>query len=320
MRLPTDSLRQAGRSAASRAGAWLVLGLLWVLHWLPLWALAPLGRGLGRLLWWLAGARRRVAMRNLQACMPEWSATQHRQVLQEHFALLGRSLLERGLLWWASEARLRRLIHIEGDVHLAGRTPGPFMWIVPHFLGLEVVGTASQLFQTRWVTAFYQRQSNPVFDAAIRAGRLRFGRGTVHTRHDNALKLLRDLRKGLAFLNLPDMDFGLKDADFIPFFGIPAATLLAPARMARSLNMVVQPVVAELLPGGQGYRIRFYDAWTDFPGPDDDRAATRRLNAWIEDRIREQPAQYLWVHKRFKTRPPGLPPFYGRAAERGRPG
>ena len=291
-------------------GARATLGVLWLLHLLPLPVLALLGRGLGRLLHAAARSRRRVALRNVQRCLPELNARQQAALVREHFEWLGRSLLERGILWWASPARLQRLIQVDGDVGLAERTEGPFMWVVPHFLGLEAAGTASQLHQKRLVTAFYQRQTNPVFDKAIRRGRTRFGQGHVHTRHDNALKLLRDIRSGHVFFNLPDMDFGLKDGDFIEFFGIPAATLLAPARMARSLRMTVQPVTVRMLPGGQGYRVSFLPPWLDFPGQDTDHQAARRLNAWIENEIRQCPAQYLWVHKRFKTRPPGEPDFY----------
>ena len=105
------------------------------------------------------------------------------------------------------------------------------------------------------------------------------------------------------------MDFGERDAAFVPFFGVPAATLLAPSRMARALGMVVQPVLAEMLPGGQGYRVRFMPAWTDFP-TDDALADTARMNRWIEEEIRRNPAQYLWVHKRFKTRPAGETSLY----------
>jgi KDO2-lipid IV(A) lauroyltransferase len=143
----------------------------------------------------------------------------------------------------------------------------------------------------------------------MRSGRLRFGQGQVFSRGERALPLIRAVRQGHVFFNLPDMDFGERDAGFVPFFGVQAATLLAPARMARSLGMVVQPVVAELLPGGQGYKVRFLPPWTDFPG-DDDLAAARRMNAWIEDEVRRLPAQYLWVHRRFKTRPAGEPAVY----------
>lgn len=298
------------KALASRWGAYFTLGLLWVLHLLPLPVLAALGRMLGRLLHALAPARRRVAQRNVARCLPQWDEAARRRLVREHFEWLGRSLLERGLLWWGSPKRLQRLIRVEGEVDLAQRTPGAFMWVLPHFLGLEAAGAALQWAQRRPMTAFYQRQSNPVFDAAVRQGRLRFGQVVVHTRHDNALKLLRDVRQGRVFLNLPDMDFGLKDSAFVDFFGIPAATLLAPARMARSMGMTVQPVVPRMLPGGAGYVVSLPPAWVDFPGGDDDLQAARRLNAWIESQIQACPAQYLWVHKRFKTRPAGEPDFY----------
>ena len=143
----------------------------------------------------------------------------------------------------------------------------------------------------------------------MRAGRLRFDGGDIFPRSDRALPLVKAIKRGWAFFNLPDMDFGRKDAAFVPFFGIPAATLLAPSKMAKSLDMVVQPVVAETLPGGAGYRVRFLDAWTDWPS-DDPEADAARMNRWIEDEIRRNPAQYLWVHKRFKTRPDGEPRLY----------
>ncbi|MDT7837901.1 LpxL/LpxP family acyltransferase [Aquabacterium sp. OR-4] len=302
----------AGRSASAAAqwGARLLLGLLWLLHLLPLGVQAAIGRGLGRSLYALAGSRRRVALRNIALCQPQLDDAARERLAREHFQWLARSLLERGLLWYASHARLRRLIHVEGEVDWAERHPDtPVMWLVPHFVALDVAGVATQLFQRRQVGSIYQAQSNPVFDAAMRRGRLRFGLGQVFSRGERALPLIRAVRQGCVFFNLPDMDFGARDAGFVPFFGVPAATLLAPARMARSLRMVVQPVVAELLPGGQGYRVRFLAPWTDFPG-DDDLAAARRMNAWIEHEVLQQPAQYLWVHRRFKTRPPGEAPLY----------
>ena len=293
-------------------GDWLaraVLGLLWLLQRLPLRLQAALGRGLGRLLHALASGRRRVALRNVALCLPDWDEGRRRQLVREHFQWLARSLLERGLLWYTSPARLKALIQIEGDVGLAERIDKPVMWLVPHFVALDVAGVATQLFQGGKVASIYQAQSNAVFDQAMRNGRLRFGLAEIFARSERALPLVRAIKRGHAFFNLPDMDFGAKDAAFVPFFGVAAATLLAPARMARSLGMVVQPVVAEILPGGQGYRVRFLPPWDDFPG-DDDVAAASRMNRWIEDEIRHNPAQYLWVHKRFKTRPPGEAPLY----------
>jgi KDO2-lipid IV(A) lauroyltransferase len=248
-------------------------------------------------------------MRNLELCMPELGAAEREALVREHLGWLGRSLLERGLLWFAPPERLRGLIQVEGDIGLAERSDRPVMWLVPHFLGLDVAGAATQLFQKRWVSSIYQTQSNPVLDRAMRRGRLRFGVGEVHPRSDSAKPLFRAIKRGDAFFNLPDMDFGARDAAFVPFFGVPAATLLAPSRMARALGMVVQPVVSEMLPGGQGWRIRFLEPWTDFP-TDDAVADTARMNRWIEQEVRRLPEQYLWVHKRFKTRPEGEAGLY----------
>ena len=296
-------------SWASRMTAHAVLGLLRVLQGLPLGTQAAIGRGLGAVLHALAGSRRRVALRNIELCLPELGEPARQALVREHFGWLGRSLLERGLLWHAPAERLKQLIHVEGDVGLAERSDKPVMWLVPHFVALDVAGTATQLFQSKQVASIYQAQSNPVFDAAMRQGRLRWAQGQVFARSEKALPLVRAVRRGHAFFNLPDMDFGARDAAFVPFFGVSAATLLAPARMARSLGMVVQPVIAEMLPGGQGYRVRFLPPWDDFPG-DDDLAATERMNRWIETEIRRNPAQYLWVHRRFKTRPEGQPSLY----------
>jgi KDO2-lipid IV(A) lauroyltransferase len=291
-------------------GSRLLLALLWLVHWLPLPALAALGRGLGRMLYLLAGSRRKIALRNLELCFPQMPPEQRNELAREHFQWLGRSLLERGLLWYASAERLKRLIHVEGDPKLAERSERAVMWLVPHFMALDVAGVATLLYQNHPAGSIYQQQSDPVMDAAMRHGRLRFGdNAEIFPRSDSAKPLIRAIKKGHAFFNLPDMDFGERDAAFVPFFGVPAATLLAPSRMAYALNMRVQPVVAEILPGGQGYRVRFLEPWTHFPTADA-LADTAAMNRWIEDEIRRNPAQYLWVHKRFKTRPAGEAGLY----------
>lgn len=290
-------------------GTRVLLAALWLFHWLPLRVQALLGRALGRLGYAVAGRRRRIALRNLGLCLPALTAPQREALAREHFEWLGRSLLERGLLFYASPRRLRRLIHVEGDVKLAEHSPRPVMWLVPHFMALDVAGVAASLFQQRHAISIYQTQRNAVMDAAVRHGRVRFGRADIFPRDDSAKALVRAIRRGDAFFNLPDMDFGARDAAFVPFFGVPAATLLAPSRLARALDMVVQPVIAETLPGGAGYRVRFLPPWDDFPS-DDALADTAAMNRWIEAQIRLNPAQYLWVHKRFKTRPAGEASFY----------
>jgi KDO2-lipid IV(A) lauroyltransferase len=292
-----------------KAGARALLALVWCLHFLPLGWQARLGRGLGVLLHTFGRQRREVARTNLALCLPDWPLQRRHALVAEHFKLLGRSIVERALLWHASPARLKRLIQVEGDVGFAERHPGAVMWLAPHFLALEVAGAAVQLYQQRDVVDVYTPQSNPVFDAALLRGRSRLGNALFLKRADGARPLVRAIRGGRVFFNAPDMDFGLRDAAFVPFFGQPAATLLAPSRLARTLQMVVQPLVAEMLPGGQGYRVHFLPPWTDFPS-DDPALDAARMNSFIEAQVRALPAQYFWVHKRFKTRPPGQSPVY----------
>ena len=287
----------------------LLLALLWLFQWLPLTVQAALGTGLGTLLHGFASARRRIAERNVELCFPHLGASERAALVREHFRWLGRSLLERGLLLYAPRERLRRLIHVEGDVTLAERSDRPVMWLAPHFMGLDVAGAAILLFQKRKGISIYQAQSDPVMDAALRRGRLRLGNAEIFARDHAAKALVRAIRKGDGFFNLPDMDFGERDAAFVPFFGVPAATLLAPSRLARMLDMIVQPVIAEILPGGRGYRVTFEEPLAGFP-TDDALADTAALNRWIESEIAKRPAQYLWVHKRFKTRPAGEPSLY----------
>jgi Kdo2-lipid IVA lauroyltransferase/acyltransferase len=290
-------------------GARLAIALLWLVHWLPAGWQSALGTAVGALAWRFAGRRRRVALRNLALCLPELDTAACERLAREHFRWLGRSLVERGLLWFAPRERLMKLIEVEGDVRFAERSTAPVMWLVPHFMALEAAATTVQLFQSRRGATIYQRQSNAVFDAALRAGRERFGDSVLFARQDSAKPLIRAIRdQGLGFFNLPDMDFGRKDSEFVPFFGVPAATIVAPARMAKLLGMVVQPVVAEMREGG-GWRVVFHPPWQGWPS-DDAIADTRAMNAWIEAEVRRHPAQYLWVHKRFKTRPRGEPPLY----------
>ena len=292
-----------------RLGARAAIALLWLLHWLPLPLLAALGRALGALLWRLAGSRRRIALRNLELCFPEQHAAEREQLAREHFGWMGRSILERGLLWFASRERLLRLMSFEGDIHQAERSEQPVMWLLPHFAGLDWAAPALMLGQARPGVDVYQRQSNAVFDAALMRGRGRFGTSAFVDRHDGIRPVIKLIRQGYGFVNAPDMDFGRDNSAFVPFFGVPACTLLAPAKMAASLRMTVLPLIVLMKPGGQGYRVLAPPPLEGFPSGDA-LADTERLNRWLEARIRECPAQYLWVHKRFKTRPEGEQALY----------
>lgn len=288
----------------------LLLGLMWLLHWLPLPLLGRLGEAVGALLFVLLRARRHITLTNLRLCLPDLSEAERKAIARQHFQAYARSVLERGILWWGSQARLRKLIRVLPQVPLDAIAARPTILLCPHFVGLDVAGVAVMLESS--LCSIYTPQRNRAFDAALRRGRSRFRPVQLFSRSEGIKPILRAMRRHIPFFMLPDMDFGTQDAEFVPFFGIPAATLTAPARIAGMTGAQVIPVVATYLPHYQGWQVTFYPAIENFPG-DDLTAATRAMNAFIEQRILEAPAEYFWTHKRFKTRPPGIPSVYVQA-------
>jgi KDO2-lipid IV(A) lauroyltransferase len=284
----------------------LLILFMWLLHWLPLPLLGRFGEAVGSLMYVLIPKRRKIALTNLRLCLPELSEKERRAIAHKHFQDYARSIFERSLLWWAPIPRLRRLIHIEPAVPQAEMESGPTILLCPHFVCLDVAGVAARVIP---VSTIYAPQKNKLFDALLRRGRERFGPVRLITRREGIKPILRALRDGLPYFMLPDMDFGEKDADFVPFFGVPAATLTALPRLAATTGAKVIPVIATFLPNYKGWRVVFYPKWENYPG-DDMLEATRRMNAFIEERVREAPAEYFWTHKRFKTRPPGEPSLY----------
>lgn len=284
--------------------------LMWLLHWLPLPILGRLGAALGFLLYFIMKPRRHITLTNLRLCFPDKSEAERAIIARRHFQAYARSVLERGVLWWASEARLKRLIRIEPQVPLATIKSGPTILLCPHFVCLEIPGIALVLNSDLSVCTIYARQQNAIIDQALLKGRSRFRPVTLLSREKGVKPIIRAMRAGLPFIMLPDMDFGLRDAEFVPFFGIPAATLTATARIAAATQANVIPVITTFLPDYQGWKTTFYPAWDNYPG-DDIGLATRRMNAFIEQRVLEAPAEYFWAHKRFKTRPAGTPDVYG---------
>jgi len=288
----------------------LLLGLMWLLHWLPLPILGRFGKLVGSLLFLLLRKRRRIALINLRLAMPELSEADRVQLARQHFQAYSRSVWERAILWWAPEARLRRLIQVEPKVPLAQIQAGPTILLCPHFVCLDVAGVAVMLEST--LCSIYVQQKNKAFDEVLRQGRSRFRPVQLFSRKEGVKPIIRAMREKLPYFMLPDMDFGAKDAEFVPFFGVPAATLTAPGRIASATGAAVIPVVATFLPGYRGWKVTFYPAWENFPG-DDMVASARHMNAFIEDRVREAPAEYFWTHKRYKTRPEGEPSPYAKA-------
>ena len=285
----------------------VALALVWLLRLLPLQWLAPVGHGLGFLLYLLGRERRKVVLINLKLCFPQWTEAERRRVARAHFQAFGRSLLEHGILWWSSKARVQGLVRIEGIEHWQAVAGRPVILLAPHFIGLDMGGV--RLGSEYRVVSVYSRQKDPAFDAVLYSGRTRFVMPELYSRNEGVRSVIKAMRRGLPFYYLPDMDFGGRDSIFVPFFGVPAATITGLSRIARLAGATVVPAVARQLPGAAGYALTFYPAWRDFPSNDVERD-TRRMNAFIEERVLEMPEQYYWLHKRFKTRPPGEPRYY----------
>ena len=279
----------------------IALGLMWLLHWLPLKWLALLGQSFGGLLYRFGKERRQVTLTNLRWCFPELSESERDALARKHFAAFGRSFLERSLLWWAPAQRLLQLVTIEGLEHLENLGGKPVILLVPHFIGLDMGWTRLTLELD--MVSIYANQKNMLFNAALLKGRTRFGNSTLLSRQEGTRPALRGMRLGRPFYYLPDMDYGQRDTIFVPFFDVPTATITGLSRLARMSGAVVLPVITRMLPGGQGYVVKLAPAWQDFPGASIE-ADTRRMNAFIEDEVRRMPEQYFWLHKRFKTRPP----------------
>ena len=286
---------------------WIGVALLWLLHWLPLPLLAALGNGIGHLIAALPGKRRCIADTNLRLCFPDVDAKTRRVWVQQSFSAAARAALEHSVLWWGSAARVRRLVHIEHPERAYGDGVRPVIWLAPHFVGLDMGGIRLSMDAT--VVSMYSRARNPVMDKVMLHGRQRFHDPVLASRHDGVKPVLREIKRGLPFYYLPDQDYGPRDALFVPFFGVPAATVSALPRIAKLTGAQVVPVITRQLPGGKGYVLRCYPAWDNFPS-DDLAADVRRMNAFIEERVREMPEQYLWLHRRFKTRPPGEANLY----------
>jgi len=285
----------------------VAIAFLWLLHFLPLGALAALGNGLGVLVYHAARRRRRVALVNLENCFPQLPPAERRRLARAHFRAVTRAFVEHSILWWASRRRIERLVRLEGLEHLRALGNSPMILLVPHFVGLDAGGTRVAC-EVNGVS-MYSRQKDRYVEALLHHGRSRFGDQLLVSRQDGIRAVLRPLREGRPLYYLPDMDYGRRGALFVPFFGVAAATMPGLSRIAAATGAKVLPVVTRMLPGGAGYVTTIEAPWRDFPS-DDVEADTRRMNAYIETKVLEMPEQYYWVHKRFKTRPEGEAGFY----------
>jgi KDO2-lipid IV(A) lauroyltransferase len=282
-----------------------------LLSWLPIRIIAAISGPLSILGWWLAKSRRRVALINLRLCFPDLLESERETIARQHFRAYMQAALEHGFLWTASGERIRDYVSLHDEPQWkkfrVGENQRPVIWLCPHFIGLDAA--AIRISVDTSGCSIYSEQSNPDLDQMMLAGRTRFGDSKIIARTEGVKPIIRAMKSGLPFYYLPDMDFGARDSVFSPFFGVKAATITGVSRLAKLTGAVVVPVIATQRPKGAGYDVRFYPAWEGFPSGDDE-ADARRVNAFIEDRVRENIPQYLWTHKRFKTRPQNEPNVY----------
>ncbi len=286
-------------------GVKLLVGLVWLLSWLPLRAVSALGWLIGSLIHALPSSRRRIGRVNLRLCLPDMQAAERERLLRRHFVAMVQMLLEYGYCWFASPERLKRLMPIEGLEHLRALDGRNVILMMPHFTGLDLAGLRISL-ETH-VVSIYSVQKNPWLDAFFRAKRMRFGTGTIFSRQQGTRPTLRALKDGGRLYYLPDQDFGARDSVFVPFFGVPAATITGVSRMASMADAVVLPCYPRR--EASGYTLVIEPPLQDFPTRDL-TADAARMNAVIEAQARRQLHQYFWLHKRFKSRPPGDQDFY----------
>ncbi len=288
---------------------WLVLGLMKLMAILPFrWQLA-IGGQVGRWIGQLAGHRHRIAAINLDLCFPERSPAERATLLEAHFAALGIGLFETAMAWWAPDKKLRGLVRFEGVKHLdeaLARGKGVIL-LTGHFTTLEL-GARFMTWQQPF-HAMYRPHKNPLYEAVMYRQRERRSR-LPPLPHENLRGLLRAFKQGRIVWYAPDQNHGLRNSVFAPFFGVPACTLTATSRLAGLSGAAVVPYFARRLPGTAGYEIVILPALADFPSGDA-VADARRINELLEQYIRQAPEQYLWVHRRFKTQPPGSPGIYG---------
>lgn len=289
---------------------WSILGLMRVLCLLPLFWQLWLGQAFGQLFSLMARHRSHIARVNIRLCFPQWSLRRQQRLLRNHFASLGIGLFETALAWWGSDARVERLVHREGMVHIKralAQNKGVIL-LTAHFVHLELGARFIALQQP--FHALYRPHRNPLFDTFIYQQRLRHAKLSPIARKD-IRGLLRSLKNGHVVWYAPDQNYGPKHSVLAPFFNVPTLTVTATSRLARLSGAPVVPYFVERLNGQASYRLTVLPALENFPSADVAADAVR-INRLIEGWIRQAPEQYLWIHRRFKTGSAGLENVYGR--------
>ncbi|MCW7551846.1 LpxL/LpxP family Kdo(2)-lipid IV(A) lauroyl/palmitoleoyl acyltransferase [Endozoicomonas gorgoniicola] len=287
---------------------WLGLGLTILPSWLPYPVLVRFGSWIGRRLYYRGGKRVDIARVNLDKCFPEKTAQEREALLKANFESVGIGLMEVVIAWWWPRSRLEKLVRFKGLEHLD--SPQGKLLLIMHFTTIEIAGAFITLRHS--LDATYREHKNPVFEYMQRKQRQRYDRRSRLLGRRDVRGMLRSLREGRTVWYSPDQDYGRKHSVFVPFFGVQAATVTGISRMAKMGRAQVVPMVLTRLPNAEGYELEIFEGWSDFPEGDDHKDA-QTVNRFIEAQVRKRPEQYMWLHRRFKTRPEGEAGFYKKA-------
>jgi Kdo2-lipid IVA lauroyltransferase/acyltransferase len=285
---------------------WLVLGFFQVLAVLPMSLTLGFGRLLGDVFFYLAAERRRIAQANIALCFPALSPLEQRALVRKVLRSTGKSIVESSVALWGPEKQLKQRYSITGLAHIAAaQAQGLGVLLVGcHFTTLDAAARILA-FHVKY-DMLYRKDPNPLLAYKLIKAREGFA-GSAIVRTDTR-QLIKNLRNGHVVWYAPDQDFGIKHGVFAPFFGVQAATVVATARIAQLGKAVVIPF-AHYRDEHNVYRLVIEPALENYPSGDDLVDATR-INHFFETAIAKQPDQYLWVHRRFKTRPNGEPSVY----------
>lgn len=282
---------------------WLGVFVLYSISWLPYkWQLS-MGRALGRLLYKIGSSRQKVARTNLSLCFPEMPEAERERILKENFENTGIALFETGMGWWWPEWRVDRKVTVKGLEHIeaAQKAGKGILLLALHHLSVEIncrgMGTKHP------TVVFYRPHNNELMEYFQYRGR---GRSNKYMLGKRDVKgLLKALHEGESCIYLPDQDYGRSRSLFVPLFAVQdAATTTGTLIFARKKNTVTMMIIPSRNDDGSGYTIEIMPPLENFPSPEkDDRADLIRVNQELEKAIMRKPEQYMWLHRRFKTRP-----------------
>ena len=286
---------------------WLSLAALRLVSFLPFKMMLACGRLLGNIIRLASGSRQRIIDTNLRHCFPELDEKGRGEIKIACYQNIGISLMEMAMCWWWPEDKLKQMVEIRGQEHIDKELKNGrgVILLTGHFTSLEIGARLLALYMP--VQVMYRTQRNRLFDSFLYTHRCRYFVNTISRK--NTRSLIKGIKNQIPTWYAPDQDFRKERNVFAPFFNVQTATITASSRLAQSSGGAMLPYYPERKKDGSGYILWIQPALDNFPSGDDSIDATA-VNTSIESFVRQHPEHYMWIHQRFKTRPPGEERFY----------